>query len=131
MCTILPQLQVTTLSCHCFPPVDPPNITRHPENKSVAAGVSTFFTVEATGDNLQFQWQKDGKEIDSNESRLQCNDTDNTSTLHMNAVEKSDKGHYKCLVKNPVEINGKTTCVAELTVGEFSAYVYFQNSLYY
>ena len=49
---------------------------------------------------------------------------DNTSTLNINVMEKSDEGHYKCLVKNPVEINGKITCVAELTVGEFSSYVY-------
>ena len=97
---------------------------QHPKSKSVVTRVPTAFTVEATGNNLQFQWQKDGIDIDRNKSRLQCSQTANASTLHIHVVEKCDKGHYKCLVKNPVEINGKTTRVAELTVGEFSSYVY-------
>ena len=83
-------------------------------------GTSAVFTVEATGDELQFQWQKDGKDIDRNESRLQHSQTDKTSILHIQRVEKIDKGHYTCLVKNPVEVNGKVSHVAELAVCEFS-----------
>ena len=33
-------------------------------------GIPIAFTVEATGDELQFLWEKDGKDIDKNESRL-------------------------------------------------------------
>ena len=98
--------------------VDPPEITHNPESKTVATGDPISFTVEATGDNLQFKWQKDGNDIESTGSRLQCSQTKKTSTLRIQNVEKSDIGHYRCL---PVERNGKTSHVAELTVREFSS----------
>ena len=98
--------------------VDPPKITRQPESKSVVTGVPTTFTVEATGDNLQFQWQKDGKDIDRNTTRLQWIQTDNTSTLYLQSVVKSNQGHYKCLVRNPVEKSGMPSNTAKLTVCE-------------
>ena len=95
---------------------DPPEVTQHPKHQSAFIGADIAFTVGATGDNLQFQWQKNGNDIDSSESRFQCNQTDKTSTLHIQRVKKSDKGHYSCLVKNPVEERGKPSRVAELTV---------------
>jgi len=82
-------------------------------------GTPIAVTVEATGDNLQFLWVKDAKNIDKNESRLQCSQTDNTSALHIQHVKKSDQGHYKCLVKNLVEKSGTKSDVAELIVREF------------
>ena len=78
--------------------------------------VPATFTVEATGDNLHFQWQKDGKEIDMNETQLKCSQTDKTSTLRIQCVEKGDEGHYKCLVKNQVESSGMTSKEVQLTV---------------
>ena len=82
--------------CLFFLTVDPPKITQYPESKSVATGTSTNFTVEASGDDLQFKWRKDGKDLcDGNKYR----DT-KTHTLHIKDVEKSDKGSYRCLVKN-------------------------------
>ena len=104
------------ITVQSFLTVDPPNITRHPESQSVVTGTPMTFTVEATGDDLQFLWQNDGKDIDKNGYRLQCSQTDNTSTLHIQHVKKSDQGHYRCLVKNPVE---ETSYEAELTVCEF------------
>ena len=82
-------------------------------------GTSIAFTVEATGDELQFLWQKDGKDIDKNESRLQCSQTDSTSTLHIQHVKKGDQRHYKCLVRNPAKENETILDVAQLTVCEF------------
>ena len=82
-------------------------------------GTPLAFTVEATGDDLQFLWQKEGKDIDKNESWLQCSQTDNTSTLHIQHVKKSDQGHYKCLVNNPAEESEKTSHEAKLTICEF------------
>ena len=99
--------------------VDPPKITRHPENQSVVTGTSIAFAVEATGDELQFLWQKDDKKIDKDESRLQCSQTDNTSTLHIQHVKNSDKGHYRCLVKNTIEKSEKASYEAELTIREY------------
>ena len=81
-----------------FLAVDPPKITQHLESKSVATGASTSFTVEASGDDLQFQWRKDGKDL--HDGSKYC-DT-KTHTLHIKEVEKRDKGSYQCLVKNGV-----------------------------
>ena len=97
-----------------FLTVDAPKITQPHESQSVATGRSITFTVKATGDDLQFQWQKDGKDID--ESRLRWSQTNNPNTLHIEHVKKSDQGLYKCLVKNQVK---ETSHEAELTVCEF------------
>ena len=110
---------ITIFTINSFLTVDPPKITQHPESQSVVTGIPIALTVEATGDELQFLWQKDGKDIDKNESRLQCSQTDNTSTLHIQHVKKSDQGHYKCLVLNPAKENGTISDVAKLTVCEF------------
>ena len=96
-----------------FLTVDPPWIVQNPETKSVATGTDVTFTVEATGDDLHYQWQKDGNDIDSSESRFSSIQTESTSTLRIECVKKSDKGHYNCLVKNLV---GMTSSAAELTV---------------
>ena len=96
--------------------VDPPKIIRHPENQSVATGADTMFTVETTGDELQFQWQKECIDIDSSEPRLQCNSVRNASTLYIKDTSKSDKGHYRCLIANPVERRGLLSAVAYLSV---------------
>ena len=98
--------------------VDPPNITRHPETQSVATGTNTSFRVEATGDDLQFQWQINGDNVDSSEPRLQtqCSSSGNASTLHIKNTKKSDKGRYRCLVTNPVERSGKPSNEADLSV---------------
>ena len=100
--------------------MDPPSITRHPENKLVATGMDAVFTVEATGDDLQFQWQKDGECIDRHDPRFHCSQTDTTSTLCIKHVLKNDEGHYKCVVKNPVAERGEVSHEAELFVCELS-----------
>ena len=100
--------------------MDPPRITRHPENKSVATGRDAVFTVEATGDDLKFKWQKDGEYIDKNEPWIKCSQNDTASTLCIKHISKDDKGHYKCVVKNRVEKSGKASDEAELLVCELS-----------
>ena len=96
--------------------VDPPKIIRHPENQSVATRADTMITVETTGDKLQFQWQKDGIDIDHSEPRLQCNSAGNASTLYIKDTKKSDKGHYRCLITNPVERRGLLSTAVYLLV---------------
>ena len=109
----------TTVCFIIFHLVDPPKITRDPKSQSVATGTHTTLRVQATGDDLQFQWQKDDIDIDSSEPRTQCNSTGNASILHIQHTEKSDKGHYRCLVKNPIEKMGKASQEANLTVCKF------------
>ena len=90
------------------------------ENQSVATGGGITFTVEATEDHdLQFQWQKDGKDIDSDESQFPPSRTGHSSTLQIQFVGKSDKGHYKCLVKSPLEKSRKSLHSSGLEVGKF------------
>ena len=96
--------------------VDPPQIIRGPENQSVATGADITFSVEATGDDLQFHWKKDDINIDSSESRFFLSHTDHTSTLCIQCVNEKDQGNYRCLVKNPVEPSGKPSHMAELTI---------------
>ena len=98
---------------------DLPEITQGPESLSVATGTDATFTVEATGDDLQFQWQKNRVNIDSSEPRFNCNSTGNASNLHIQHTEKSDIGHYRCLVKNPIEKSGKPSNEADLLICKF------------
>ena len=98
-------------------------ITQHPETKTVATGAPANFTVKATGDKFSFQWQKDGQDIDRNQSRLHYNHTDKTSTLCIVCVEKGDKGHYKCCVQSLFTLNKRLTHPAKLIVCECSFYV--------
>ena len=79
--------------------VDPPKITQHPESKSVETGAPTTLTVEASGDELQFQWKKDCMDL-SDDGRYHKTDTD---TLFIAAaVEGDNKARYQCLVKNDI-----------------------------
>ena len=96
---------------------DPPEITQHPKHQSVSPGADVPFTVEATGDDLPFQRQKDDKDIDRDVSQLQYSQTDKSSTLH---THKRDKGHYGCHVKNPAKNSGKISHTAERTDCKFS-----------
>ena len=54
-----------------------------------------------------------------NDPRFSSSQTDSTSIFRIQHVEKSDKGHYRCLVKNPVEQSGIPSEEAKLAVGKF------------
>jgi len=57
------------------------------------------FSIEASGDNLQFQWQKDGSDLNSDGVKYWGVNTD---TLYIVAAKGSDEGDYRCLVENDV-----------------------------
>ena len=84
----------------------------HPENKSVATGKETSFSIGASGDNLQFQWQKDGSDLSDGDKYWGVN----TNILRIVKLEKGDKGCYKCLVKNKIETMFSNEAL--LSVGE-------------
>ena len=94
--------------------VDPPKVTQHPESQSALTGAQATFKVEATGDDLTFQWLKDGSDVH--------NDSDysgtNTSTLMIQEVKKSDGGRYRCFVNNEAKIEGEVSDEAQLKVCE-------------
>ena len=100
--------------CFLFHAVDPPKVTQHPKSQSVLTGAQVTFKVEATGDDLTFQWQKDGSDV-LNDSNYSGTDT---STLMIQHVKKSDGGCYRCFVSNEAKIEGEVSDEAQLTVCE-------------
>ena len=55
-------------------------------------------SVQATGDNLLYQWQNDGMDLSDDESHHGTG----TDTLHIEKLEKGDNKRYQCHVKNEV-----------------------------
>ena len=82
-----------------FLTVDPPKVVQHPQNQSIIPGKDIDFSIEATGGNLQFQWQKDGSDLSDGDKYYGVH----TDRLHIIMVEEGDKGRYRCLVMNKVE----------------------------
>ena len=96
-------------------------VTQHPVSQLVSTGAETAtFKIEAIGDGLTFQWQKNGSNLDSDSN---YSGTD-TNTLKIRHVKKSAAGHYRCLVKNRVEKDGKLSKEAELAVCKLDAVKY-------
>ena len=95
--------------------VDPPQITEHPKSQSVPIGGEAAFKVEVTGDDLTFQWQKNGSNLQNDGN---CSGTD-TKILSIRHVRKSDVGGYRCLVKNRVLKDGIVSMEAQLGVCKF------------
>ncbi|MEM9858609.1 MAG: FG-GAP-like repeat-containing protein [Bacteroidota bacterium] len=71
-------LQVETLSA----------ISSQPQDQTIDIGDVATFTVTASGENLTYQWQKDGNDL-GNETN---------STLSISNVAASDQGSYSCTV---------------------------------
>ena len=90
-------------------------MTEHPKSQVVPTGEETTLKVEATGDDLKFQWQKNGRDV-HNDSNYSGTDT---NTLTIQHVNKSHTGCYRCLVKNDVEKDGIISGEAELSVCKF------------
>ena len=94
-------------------------ITQHPVSQLECTGAeAATFEIEATGDDLTFQWQKNGSDLHSDSN---YSGTD-TKTLKIQHVKKGDAGHYRCLVKNRVEKDGKLSKEAELAVCKLDAF---------
>ena len=95
----------------CFFTVAPPKVTQHPKSQSVQTGAQTTFTVEATGDALTFQWQKNTSDVhnDGNYSGT------NSNTLSIQRVKNSDEGRYRCLVMNEIKKDGIFSEEAQLS----------------
>ena len=74
----------------------PPTVNRHPKKQSVATGANVYFSIEATGSDLQFQWKKEGNNLSDDDKYCGTN----TDILRILKVQESDQGHYNCLVRN-------------------------------
>jgi immunoglobulin I-set domain protein len=69
-------------------------IVSHPDAQNECPENDVYFTVSATGENLQYQWQKNGVDIQDN-PKYQGTDS---ATLTVKNVEASDAGAYRCVV---------------------------------
>ena len=94
--------------------VDPPKVTEHPKSQSMPTGGETTLKVEATGDDLKFQWQKNGRNLKNGSNYSETG----TNTLSIRHVKKSHAGCYRCLVRNEVKLEGEISEEAELNVCE-------------
>ena len=69
----------------------PPAITTQPEDRTVVAGAPLALGVGATGEQLAYQWRRDGADL-----------TGETSpTLTLTAASSGDAGRYSVVVTNP------------------------------
>jgi hypothetical protein len=82
----------------------PPQIVEHPQSQSVRVGQSVTFRVQAQGQNLQYQWRKNGVAI--------AGATQPQYTIA--AAQLADAGFYDCLVWN--ECGQSVSQAARLTV---------------
>ena len=90
-------------------------ITKHPSDKKVSHGNSTAFFVEAIGDGLTYQWQKNNMSLQpTNGKKFEGVDT---MTLTVNDVDIQDSGTYRCVVTNGTGNNVISNEVT-LTVGK-------------
>ncbi|MCS1408533.1 MAG: Endoglucanase C [Verrucomicrobia subdivision 3 bacterium] len=81
-----------TLTVTAPPPVvDPPIIALQPTSNTVDAGQAVRFQVIATGEQLNFQWQKNGTDIPGATS----------STFQIIATTALDAGQYQVIISNP------------------------------
>ena len=97
---------------------DPPKITQHPNDQSVTIGDNVAFHVEATGDDLNFQWQRNQSDLGDGD---RCCGT-HTNRLRIIEVEKDDKGRYRCHVKNSV--GNEFSHEAFLIISKLNRHVY-------
>ncbi len=92
-------------------PAANPTISKQPVNKTVIAGQTATFRVEAVGDApISYRWIKDGADL---------SDTDNISgaaeaALTIHSAQEADEGSYTCYVSN--EKGNLTSDAAALTV---------------
>lgn len=68
----------------------PPVITTHPQDSTVRAGNIFFLTVQASGIDLSYQWQKNRVDITGAVS----------DTFFIDTVTRYDSGSYRCIVTN-------------------------------
>ena len=75
----------------------PPAITQNPQPTVAPAGGTARLTVTATGDNLTYQWRKNGKNLPNGGNISGAT----TATLTISSFSEADVGVYNVAVFNP------------------------------
>jgi uncharacterized protein YjdB len=89
--------------------VEQPTIITHPSSQSLTVGDNLSLSVAATGDNLSYQWKKDGNDIFEATN----------ATYTKSNVQTGDAGSYVCTVSNAggsVTSNAATVTVQTIPV---------------
>ena len=118
MCTVCLQMikKLTTGFTTTFcPPVDSPQINKHPgDQPNVVCGSTVWFTVTATGgEDLKYKWKRNGVDLNPPPAGVSG---ESTNTLKIQNVKKNHEGTYTCIVSNTA--GGVTSNPAQLTVRE-------------
>ncbi|MBD3322484.1 MAG: hypothetical protein GF350_15385, partial [Chitinivibrionales bacterium] len=94
--------------------LDTAAISQGPDSTTRENGIgdNATFSVTATGDNLQYQWRKNGSAVSGTNISGQ-----NTATLKITNITYADSGNYSCRVYNAV--SDTTSGSAKLTVIAF------------
>ena len=79
-------------------------------------GTNITFTIETTGSDLTYQWQKNGRNL------IDGTNYSGTTTDSLTVIDtmETDEGNYTCVLTNPV--NSLTSYAAEMTLREQSSY---------
>jgi autotransporter-associated beta strand protein len=88
----------------------PPVITGQPQPQAVCVGGTAGFNVTATGNNLNFQWQRNAGNLAEGGHYTGVT----TSNLTVSSADAGDAGDYRCIVSNTG--GSVTSSVAALTV---------------
>ncbi|MFK7952053.1 MAG: immunoglobulin domain-containing protein [Ekhidna sp.] len=95
-CIITSETCSITSSTAVVTVVEKPIITSQPTSQDVCTEESGSFDVIASGDNLSYQWQYNGNDV---EDGSQYNGT-KTATLTISSVATTDEGDYTCIITN-------------------------------
>ena len=102
--------------------INPPVITTEPAAQSKTAGQNATFSVVATGDNLKYQWRKDGSNISGK----------TTSSLTLNNVQIADIADYSVVITNlagtAISANAHLTVQLTLTANSGSVFGFVAKS---
>jgi len=90
---------------------DSTEITQHPEDKQIATGDRTTFSVEAKGSNLLYTWRKDGSELSDGAGYSGTS----TRKLTIDPVDTTHEGSYDVVITG--DCGSKTSYEAMLTIG--------------
>lgn len=93
-CRIIENCGATQYSAPASIIIDSPTLFQHPFSQSVCLGQFVKFTVAATGENLKYQWYKDGVSLVNNNNISGVK----TSALLIASTSAADNGDYTCIV---------------------------------